>query len=161
VRSTKTEYRTRLKAQLMAADGAATRAIAREVGCAIRIVSKWQMRYARDRLAGFDETGNRGAAPKYGPETGRRILALLDTKPPSGYANWTGSLIVFGDAKMTTAPSTGSLIIATLSKPGMKAGASKIAPDAHKSAGADALSDHQARRREWDSVRGYHQGQRP
>ena len=51
------------------------------------------MRYARDRLAGFDETGNRGAAPKYGPETGRRILALLDTKPPSGYANWTGSLI--------------------------------------------------------------------
>jgi transposase len=95
VRSTKTEYRTRLKAQivLMAADGAATRAIAREVGCAIRIVSKWRMRYARDRLAGFDETGNRGAAPKYGPETGRRILALLDTKPPSGYANWTGSLI--------------------------------------------------------------------
>jgi hypothetical protein len=43
VRSTKTEYRTRLKAQivLMAADGAATRAITREVGCAIRIVSKW------------------------------------------------------------------------------------------------------------------------
>jgi transposase-like protein len=89
VRSTKTEYRTRLKVQivLMAADGAATRAIAREVGCAIRIVSKWRMRYARDRLAGFDETGNRG------PETGRRILALLDTKPPSGYANWTGSFI--------------------------------------------------------------------
>src|ERR1700716_2456433 len=75
VRSMKTEYRTRLKAQivLMAADGAATRAIAREVGCAIRIVSKWRMRYARDRLAGFDETGNRGAAPKYGPE--RRAAA--------------------------------------------------------------------------------------
>jgi predicted phosphoadenosine phosphosulfate sulfurtransferase len=38
-RSTKTEYRVRVKARivLMAADGAATRGIAREVGCAIRI----------------------------------------------------------------------------------------------------------------------------
>jgi hypothetical protein len=35
-----------------------------------------------ERLAGFDETGNRGASPKFGPETGRRILVLLDTKPP-------------------------------------------------------------------------------
>jgi hypothetical protein len=26
------------------------------------------------------------------PERGRRILALLDTKPPEGYANWTDSL---------------------------------------------------------------------
>ena len=25
----------------------------------------------------------------------------------------------------------------------------------------EALSEHQARRREWDSIRGYHQGQRP
>ena len=91
VRSTKTEYRTRLKAQivLMAADGAATRAIAREVGCAIRIVSKWRMRYARDRLAGFDETGNRGAAPRYGPADQKRILAMLDQPPPAGYSNWT------------------------------------------------------------------------
>jgi Homeodomain-like domain len=75
-RSTKTEYRVRVKARivLMAADGAATRGIAREVGCAIRIVSKWRTRYARERLAGFVETGNRSAAPKYGPETGRRVL---------------------------------------------------------------------------------------
>jgi chromosomal replication initiation ATPase DnaA len=39
---------------------------------------------------------------------------------------------VFGDAKRQPRSSTGSLIIATLSKPGMKAGASKIAPDAQK-----------------------------
>jgi transposase len=51
------------------------------------------VRYARNRLAGFSEVGNRGPEPKYGPETGRRILALLDTKPPPGFANWTAPLL--------------------------------------------------------------------
>jgi len=94
-RSTKTEYRARLKAQivLMAADGAATRAIGRALGCTTGTASKWRVRYAKDRLAGFSETGNRGAEAKYGIETDRRILALLDTAPPKGYANWTGPLI--------------------------------------------------------------------
>ena len=74
----------------MAADGAATRAIAREVGCTIGTASKWRVRYATDRLAGFSETGNRGPEPKYGPETGLRILALLDERPSAGYANLDG-----------------------------------------------------------------------
>jgi transposase len=95
VRSTKTEHRTRFKAQivLLAAAGASTRAIAREIGCTIGTASKWRVRYARDRLAGFSETGNRGPKPKYGAEAGRRILALLDTKPPPGFANWTAPLL--------------------------------------------------------------------
>jgi transposase/transposase-like protein len=94
-RSTKTEHRTRLKAQivLMAAEGAATRAIGRALGCTTGTASKWRVRYASDRLAGFSETGHRGAEAKYGIETDRRILALLDTAPPEGYANWTGPLI--------------------------------------------------------------------
>jgi hypothetical protein len=46
-----------------------------------------------DRFAGFSEVGDRGAEAKYGKETGRRILALLDAAPPKGYANWTGPLI--------------------------------------------------------------------
>ena len=93
--SSKTEHRTRLKAQivLMAADGAPTRAIGRALGCTTGTASKWRVRYARDRLAGFSETGNRGAAPKYDKETDRRILALLDRPPPEGYANWTGPLL--------------------------------------------------------------------
>jgi transposase/transposase-like protein len=95
VRSTKTEHRMRIKARivLLAADGAATRAIAREIGCTTGTASKWRVRYARDRLAGFSEIGNRGPKPKYGPEAGRRILALLDEKPPAGYANWTAPLL--------------------------------------------------------------------
>jgi len=76
-RATKTEHRTRMKAQivLMAADGAPTRAIGRALGCTTGTVSKWRVRYAKDRLAGFSEAGNRGAEAKYGIETDRRILA--------------------------------------------------------------------------------------
>jgi transposase len=94
-RSTRTEHRSRLKAQivLLAADGAATRAIGRALGCTTGTASKWRVRYAKDRLAGFSEVGNRGAEAKYNNETDRRILALLDAAPPKGYANWTGPLI--------------------------------------------------------------------
>src|SRR5499427_5682764 len=94
-RSTKTEYRLRQRARivLLAADGMASRAIGRAVGCTTGTVSKWRVRYAEKRLAGLDETGDRGAEPKYTAETNRRILALLDQVPPKGYARWTGPLL--------------------------------------------------------------------
>src|SRR6476660_8984181 len=74
-RSTKTEHRLRQRARIVlaAADGMASRAIGRTTGTA----SKWRVRYAERRLAGLDETGNRGAEPKYTAQTGKRILALL------------------------------------------------------------------------------------
>src|ERR1700726_2728033 len=79
-RSTKTEHRLRQRARivLLAAEGVATRAIGREVGCTTGTASKWRVRYAANRLAGLDETGNRGAEPKYPAETEKRILAVLD-----------------------------------------------------------------------------------
>jgi transposase len=94
-RSTKSEHRMRQRAQivLLAADGVATRAIARRVGCTIGTASKWRVRYAARRLAGLDETGERGAEPKYTAETGRRILAVLDGPPPAGHGRWTAPLI--------------------------------------------------------------------
>ena len=49
--------------------------------------------YAEKRLAGLDETGDRGAEPKYTAETNKRILTLLDQVPPKGYARWTGPLL--------------------------------------------------------------------
>lgn len=99
-RSTKTVHRTRLKAQivLMAADGSATRAIGRALGCTTGTAPKWRVRYAKDRLAGFSKVGEGGAAPKYGEATDRRILALLDAPPPEGYANWTGPLPLIAEA---------------------------------------------------------------
>jgi Homeodomain-like domain len=54
---------------------------------------KWRVRYAEQRLAGLDETGDRGAEPKYTATTDKRILALLDQPPPKGYARWSGPLL--------------------------------------------------------------------
>lgn len=94
-RSTRSEYRLRQRARivLLAADGRATREIARLIGCTIGTASKWRVRYAEKRLAGLDETGNRGAEPKYTAATNKRILAVLDTLLPSGFARWTAPLI--------------------------------------------------------------------
>jgi len=94
-RSTKSEVRMRTRARivLLAAGGTPTREIGRVVGCTTGTASKWRVRYARDRLAGLDETGHRGAEAKYGVTEQRRILALLDQPPPAGYANWTAPLL--------------------------------------------------------------------
>ena len=47
-RSTKTEYRLRQRARIVlgAAEGMASRAIGREVGCTTGTASKWRVRYA-------------------------------------------------------------------------------------------------------------------
>ena len=71
---------------LMAAQGLPTRAIARAVHCTTGTASKWRVRYAEQRLAGLDETGERGQAPIYSKETDRRILAVLDDPPPAALA---------------------------------------------------------------------------
>src|SRR6201981_3013429 len=94
-RSSKTEYRLRQRARivLLAADGMASRAIGRTVRCTTGTASKWRVGYAEKRLAGLDETGDRGAEPKYTAATGKRILALLDQPPPAGYARWSGALL--------------------------------------------------------------------
>src|SRR5258707_2540101 len=86
-RSTKTEHRMRQRARivLMAADGVATRAIGRTVGCTTGTASKWRVRYAEQRLAGVDETGDRGAEPKDTAATGKRILGLFGQPPPQGH----------------------------------------------------------------------------
>ena len=95
VRSTKTQHRLRQRARivLLAAGGLATREIGRKVGCTTGTASKWRVRYAERRLAGLDETGNRGNEPKYTADTTRRMLRVLDLRPPDGYGRWTGPLI--------------------------------------------------------------------
>src|SRR5258708_15047742 len=87
-RSTKTEHRMRQRARivLMAADGVATRAIGRTVGCTTGTASKWRVGYAEQRLAGLDETGDRGAGPENTAPTDKSILALLDQPPPPSRA---------------------------------------------------------------------------
>jgi transposase len=85
--------RQRARIVVLAAEGMATRAIGRKVGCTTGTASKWRVRYAERRLAGLDETGNRGRAAKYTIDATRRILRILDLRPPDGYGRWTGPLI--------------------------------------------------------------------
>lgn len=78
---------------LLAAEGRSTRSIAQEVGVQPRIVSKWRHRFADHGLAGLNDLPRGAKQPIYGPATNKRILALLDKRPPAGYARWTGPLL--------------------------------------------------------------------
>jgi transposase len=95
LRAPTTEQRDVLRARiiLLAADGRSTRSIARTVGTMPRTVSLWRGRFARDGLAGLTDKPRPGPPPKYGAESGRRILAVLDKPLPTGFARWTGPLI--------------------------------------------------------------------
>jgi transposase len=83
----------RARIMLLAAAGMASRAIARELGCRHRTVSKWRVRFARDRLAGLADAPRSGKPKTYGEDAGRGILALLDRPPPAGFARWTAPLL--------------------------------------------------------------------
>ena len=95
VRSGKTEHRLveRARMVLLAGDGWGSRAIAREVGCARGVVSRWRVRFAKERLAGLADAPRPGKPKTYGADAARRILALLDRPPPEGLARWTAPLL--------------------------------------------------------------------
>lgn len=101
LRAPTTEQREVFRARivLLASEGRPTRSIARQLGTMPRTVSCWRGRFAEQGLAGLEDKPRPGPTPKYGAETGRRILAVLDQPPPRGFARWTGPLIaaVLGD----------------------------------------------------------------
>jgi transposase len=83
----------RARIVLAAAAGMASRVIARELGCARGVVSKWRVRFARDRLGGLADAPRSGKPRSYDADADHRILALLDRPPPQGRARWTAPLI--------------------------------------------------------------------
>lgn len=95
VRSPKTEHGLveRARIVLLAAEGRSTRSIAAELGTWPGRVSRWRVRFARERLTGLGDRPRPGPKPRYTSETGRRILALLDQAPPAGYGRWTARLL--------------------------------------------------------------------
>ena len=95
VRSGVIEHRLveRARVVLLAAAGMASRRVAREVGCARGVVSKWRVRFARDRLAGLADAPRPGKPKTYDAAVDRRILAALDRPPPRGFARWTAPLL--------------------------------------------------------------------
>ena len=77
---------------LLAADDLASRAIAREVGCARGVVSRWRVRFA-GTAGRACRRATLGEPRRYGEDADRRILALLDRPPPLGFARWTAPLL--------------------------------------------------------------------
>jgi transposase len=92
VRSSRAEQRQVFRARviLLAAEGQSGKIIAEALQCRPATVSKWRLRFARARLAGLGDAPRSGKQPLYTGETERRILALLDTPPPAGFARWNG-----------------------------------------------------------------------
>jgi hypothetical protein len=94
LRAATKEQRHLLRARIVleAAEGTATREIARELDTTPTTVSLW-----RGALRAKDLTDLkicRGPVPPiYGPATDQRISAILDQPPPKGYARWKGPLI--------------------------------------------------------------------
>jgi transposase len=95
IRSPKTEHGLveRARIVLLAAQGRSTRSIAAELDTWPGRVSRWRTRFARHRLTGLHDLPRPGPAPRYTADTGKRILALLDQPPPSGYGRWTAPLL--------------------------------------------------------------------
>ena len=57
------------------------------------MVSRWRVRFAKERLAGLADAPRPGKPKTYGADAARRILALLDRPPPEGLARWTAPLL--------------------------------------------------------------------
>ncbi len=83
----------RARIVLLAAEGRSPRSLAKALGTWPGRVSRWRIRYAEGGLVGLSDRPRPGPAPSYGPDTERRVLALLDRPPPTGFARWTGPLL--------------------------------------------------------------------
>ena len=95
VRARTAPYRAVQRARLilLAAEGMANKTIAREIGLSRAMVVRRRQRFVESRLAALEDAPRSGKKPRYNRDTERRILALLDTAPPSGYSSWTGTLV--------------------------------------------------------------------
>ena len=95
VRASTTEQRLVVRARLIlaAAEGASTTALAQRFKVRPATVSQWRGRFAAQRLVGLQDRPRPGPRPRYGAEVEKRIVALLDQPPPSGYASWSGGLL--------------------------------------------------------------------
>lgn len=95
VRNGTTQQRHVVRARmiLMLADGLSNEAIGRELNVRPATVSKWRTRFAKEGLEGLFDAPRSGKPTTYDAQTVERILRLLDTDPPSGYAQWNGRLL--------------------------------------------------------------------
>lgn len=78
---------------LLSNEGLTVEKIAQQLRTRPARVSKWRQRFAKDRLSALSDAPRPGKPPKYDDEVERRVLAVLDTPAPKGYAQWNGGLL--------------------------------------------------------------------
>ena len=83
----------RARLVLLASEGKANTAIAKEVGLSRSRVVAWRQRFARERQAGLQDAPRSGKPRRYDQTTERRILAKLDEPPPEGFSGWNGPVL--------------------------------------------------------------------
>jgi len=88
----KREHRLVERAQivLLAHAGKTNQQIANQLHTRTARVSKWRQRFGKHRMAGLSDAARPGKPAKYSKSTEKRVLALLDERPPKGYSQWNG-----------------------------------------------------------------------
>lgn len=87
-------YVERAQIILRAAEGAASKEIARQLRVGPAMVSKWRTRFEREGLSGLHDDHRPGRPPTLDEDEFRiRLLEQLDAPPPAGHAQWDGRLL--------------------------------------------------------------------
>src|SRR3970282_938953 len=94
-RSHTIEKRLSMRAQiiLLASEGKESKDIALKVGTREATITKWRNRFIANRIIGLQDEPRPGKPHEYTSEDEKRILGVLDKKPPKGYGSWSGGLI--------------------------------------------------------------------
>ena len=93
-RSRRTEYRDRLRAQIVlaAAAGQANAAIARALGVGVDLVRRWRHRFATERFKGLQDRARSGRPLVHGPAVRAQAVALACELPAQAgvpLSRWT------------------------------------------------------------------------
>ena len=91
--TTEKRYAERAKIILLSSTGEGRDAIAQRLVVAPGIVSKWRRRFREEGIEGLFDLSRPGKPPRYAEATEQRILNVLDTDPPKGFARWNGPLV--------------------------------------------------------------------
>lgn len=78
---------------LLSHEGMSVEKIAARLDTRPARVSKWRQRFIQHRLNALSDAPRSGKPEKYGEDTEKRVLVLLDQKPPRGFSQWNGRLL--------------------------------------------------------------------
>jgi transposase len=78
---------------LLAHEGKTNKEIADFMHTREATIGKWRSRFIHSGLAGLEDMKRTGKPKEYDTAIEKKILRLLDTKPPEGYSSWNGNLI--------------------------------------------------------------------